>query len=287
MKWNFILPCIAAVLILGLVGFTVLHSSHIALLNPQGAIALQERNIMYLTVLLSAIVVVPVFVLLFYFAWRYRAGSVHTELRHAPNWDHDSWQAEFVWWLAPMIIIAILAVVAWKSSHDLDPYQALASQVPPITIEVVALNWKWLFIYPEQGIATVNMLEIPVNTPVHFELTSDAPINSFWIPSLGGQIMAMAGMQTQLNLVANSTGTSDGSSANISGRGFSGMTFPVNAVSSDDFAAWVQSVQGSAHPLTVDTYNELAKPSQYVPPLYYSSVDQGLYTQSIMKYMTP
>jgi cytochrome o ubiquinol oxidase subunit 2 len=287
MKWNFLLPILAGVLICGIVGWAAMHNAGMPVLHPHGIVALQERNIMFITVLLSAIVVVPVFLLLFYFAWRYRAGSVHTELRHAPNWDHDSWQAEFVWWLAPLMIIAILAVITWKSSHDLDPYKALSSTVAPITIDVVALDWKWLFIYPEQGIATVNYLEIPVNTPVHFQITSNAPMNSFWIPSLGGQIMAMPGMQTQLNLVANSTGTFNGSSANISGRGFAGMTFLVHAVSSDDFSNWTSNIQKQAHPLDAGTYAELSKPSQYVPPLYYSSVEEGLYTGSIMKTLMP
>jgi cytochrome o ubiquinol oxidase subunit 2 len=287
MKWNFILPILAGVLIFGIIFWATLHNVNMPVLHPHGLIALQERNIMLLTVLLSAIVVVPVFLLLFYFAWRYRAGSIHTELRHAPNWDHDNWVSEFVWWLAPMVIIAILAVVAWKSSHELDPYKALSSTVAPITIDVIALDWKWLFIYPEQGIATVNYLEIPVNTPVHFQITSNAPMNSFWIPSLGGQIMAMPGMQTQLNLVANSTGTFSGSSANISGSGFAGMTFPVHAVSSDDFSNWTANMQKQTHPLDAETYAELLKPSQYVPPLYYSSVEDGLYTGSTMKTLMP
>jgi cytochrome o ubiquinol oxidase subunit 2 len=285
MKWNMILSSIAAVLILSIVGFTFLHSSNIAVLNPQGWIGLQERSVMLITVVLSAIVVIPVFILLFYFAWRYRAGSVHTTLRHAPNWDHDTLWEEFAWWLVPIIIIAILAVVAWKSSNELDPYKPLASTVPPITIDVVALDWKWLFIYPAQGIATVNMLEVPVNTPVHFQITSDAPMNSFWIPSLGGQIMAMPGMQTQLNLIANSTGTFNGSSANISGKGFAGMKFKVYSVSDDDFNTWVASVQGMENPLTSDAYASLAQPSENVVPLYYSAIDPSLYTDSIMKYM--
>ncbi len=287
-----VLPIVAALCMAGIILFACLHSSQVVVLNPQGPIAFAERSVILVTVALASIVVLPVFFLLFFFAYRYRADGPTAKREHAKNWDHDNWIAEFVWWLVPAVIVIILAVIAWDSTHQLDPYKSLTkSDAPqsltskPINIEVVALDWKWLFIYPDQGIATVNLIELPENTPVHFDITSDAPMNSFWIPSLGGQIMAMPGMTTQLNLLANTLGTFNGLSSEISGKGFSGMSFLVKSVSSDDFSAWVQSVKSTNNPLTTTTYADLAKPSSYIPPAYYSSIDNSLYTTSVMKYL--
>ncbi len=285
MKRNLILPCFAVMLVLGIIVYAFLNSATIPLLTPQGPVALQEQGVLVLTILLSAIVVVPIFWLLFYVAWRYRASNTKVLRKHQPNWDHDNWKAEFVWWLVPTVIVFFLGILAWQSSHALDPYKSLVGKNPEITIEVIALNWKWLFIYPEQGIATVNMLEIPVDTPIHFKLTADAPMNSFWIPSLGGQIMAMPGMSTELNLLASAPGTFIGSSANISGKGFSGMNFMTRAVSTIDFQSWVQLVQQNNTVLDEVTYAELAKPSENVPAMSYASIDPNLYTKTIMSYM--
>jgi cytochrome o ubiquinol oxidase subunit 2 len=263
--------------------------SHIPVLSPAGSVALAERHVILTTLLFCAIVVIAVYVLLFLFAWKYRSSDLKNQTEHSPNWDHDSPLAEAAWWFVPGVIILILALLAWRSSHTLDPYVPLESaQGTPITIEVVALNWKWLFIYPAQGIATLNELEVPVGTPVHFELTADAPMNSFWIPALGGQIMVMPGMQTQLNLVAQKAGDFDGSSANISGDGFAGMTFKAHAVSQEDFDAWVASVQQSySTPLDTSTYAALVAPSKNIAPMTYSSVDLSLFDSSMSKYMTP
>jgi cytochrome o ubiquinol oxidase subunit 2 len=287
MKRSLIVSVVVALLIGSFAAFVAFHSSSIALLNPQGPIGVQERNVMLITVAFSSIVVIPLFAMLFVFAWKYREDNPASHVEHEPNWDHDSYVAEFVWWLVPTAIVAFLAVVMWQSTHALDPYKPLHGSNPPIIVQVVALDWKWLFIYPQQGIATVNMLEIPENAPVTFQITSDAPMNSFWIPKLGGQIMAMPGMTNQLNLLASTVGTYTGSSANISGAGFAGMNFPVKSVSESDFSAWVQSVKNMQHPLTQTGYTALLVPSQYVPPLFYSSVDANLYTSVIMKYMMP
>jgi cytochrome o ubiquinol oxidase subunit 2 len=287
MKRSLILSVLVAVIIGGIAGFAFMHSGNIALLNPQGPVGIEERNVMLITVLLSAIVVIPLFSMLFVFAWVYRADNPKAKKDHQPNWDHDSYIAEFVWWLVPTAIVAFLSVVAWQSTHALDPFKPLQGANPPVTIQVVALDWKWLFIYPQQGIATVNILEIPQNAPVTFQITADAPMNSFWIPKLGGQIMAMPGMTNQLNLMASNVGTYTGSSANISGDGFAGMNFATKSVSENDFTSWVQSVKNQQHPLNQTTYAALTAPSQYVPPLYYSSIDQNLYTSIIMKYMMP
>ncbi len=273
---------------LGLVLFAWLHGSEIAVLDPKGPIALQERGVIGITILLCSFVVVPVFFILFFFSWKYRADSPEAKISHKPNWDHDNMFVEFLWWLVPTIIVISLAVIAWKTAHQLDPFKPLTSGNAPITVDVIALDWKWLFIYPQQNIASVNLVEFPENTPVHFYITSDAPVNSFWIPSLGGQIMAMPGMTTQLNLAASSIGNFNGFSAEISGDGFAGMAFTAKSVSSSDFAVWVQSVkQPNATPLNSTTYAALAKPSEYNPVSYYSPIDPELYTENVMKYMMP
>ncbi|CAN5754904.1 ubiquinol oxidase subunit II [soil metagenome] len=285
MKRYFVLPIIAALAFLGIVLLGHIHGGNLAVLHPAGSVASEELEVMLLTALLSSSVVIPVFGLLFWFAWRYRATSSKTEKRHRPGWDHDNWIAETIWWVVPTLIIILLSFIAWKSAHDLDPYKALRSDVPPITIQVVALDWKWLFIYPQQGIATVNMVEFPEHTPVHFELTADAPMNSFWLPKLAGQIMVMPGMQTQLHISADSTGSYNGASANISGRGFASMTFVAKSVSSEDFDAWVANVKQTSEPLTNETYAALAAPSEQLPAMTYGSVADGLYSAIIMKYM--
>jgi cytochrome o ubiquinol oxidase subunit 2 len=285
MRWNFIWAAVAALIIAGIVAFAWTHGAELSVLNPQGPIGLQERWVIGMTVGLSAIVVIPVFIILFVFAWRYRANNPKARKEHEPNWDHDNWWAEFVWWLVPTAIVICLSVIAWQTTHALDPFKQLQGSEPPITIDVIALDWKWLFIYPAQGIATVNMVEFPTNAPVHFYITSDAPMNSFWIPSLGGQIMTMPGMTTQLNLLASKDGSFDGSSANISGDGFAGMSFTAKSVSEDDFNAWVQSVRQGSNPLNISSYAELAQPSEYNPVTTYSSVTGDLFTTNVMKYM--
>ncbi len=232
---NLILPAIAGLIIVGLVVFAYLHGADLRVLNPQSPVGLEERWVIGMTVALAAIVVAPLFIALFVFAWKYRASNSNDAGPHQPNWDHDSWLAEFVWWLVPAVIVVGLCVIAWQTTHQLDPFKELQGNGPSMTIDVVALDWKWLFIYPEQGIATVNMVEFPQNVPVHFYITSDAPMNSFWIPSLGGQIMAMPGMTTQMNLLANSQGDFNGFSSNISGDGFAGMAFTAKSVSDEDF----------------------------------------------------
>ncbi|HVM73758.1 MAG TPA: ubiquinol oxidase subunit II [Candidatus Paceibacterota bacterium] len=259
----------------------------IPVLDPAGSIALAERSVILVTFVFSSIVVVPVFVLLFWFAWKYRATNIETAHHHRPEWDHRSGYLEFAWWLVPSAIVAVLAVVAWDSAHALDPYVPLSGTNAPITIEVVALDWKWLFIYPAEGIATVNEVEFPVGTPVHFELTADAPMNSFWVPALGGQIMVMPGMTTQLNLLANRAGIFTGVSGNISGAGFSGMTFAVHTVSLDEYDRWVEAIRRTSPALTAATYEAVRQPSSDNPIATYSPVDSALYTAITMKFMSP
>ena len=262
----------------------LMQGNTVAIFDPRGLIALQERNLIITAVLLMLIVVIPVFALTFIIAWRYRASN--TDATYTPDHDHDL-RAELVWWTIPCIIILILATITWKSTHELDPFRPLASHTKPITIQVVALDWKWLFIYPEQNIATVNFVQFPANTPVDFQITADAPMNSFWIPQLGGQIYAMAGMVTQLHLIADEVGSYSGASANFSGPGFSGMRFTAQSISQDDFDAWVQSVKQVPSTLSLDEYNTLSAPSEDTPIKYYSSTDKSLYNAIVMKFMAP
>ncbi len=254
-------------------------------LNPAGSIASDQRNILFFACALSLIVIVPVFILIFFIAWRYRDTN-KKQVKYLPKWDHNH-KLEAIWWGIPIILILILAVVTWVSSHALDPYKPLASTKKPLTVQVVALDWKWLFIYPEQGVASVGHLEIPEETPINFLITSDAPMNSFWIPKLGGQVYAMAGMQTKLHLIANETGTYNGMSANISGEGFAHMRFTVNSVTEGKFGEWVNNTRHSQNILNKQTYEELAKPSIKHPVTLYSSVEPGLYDTVLMKYMAP
>lgn len=277
------------ILVTALAGFVLflgvyINSNNMGVFNPKGMIALAEMNLIIKTTLLMLIVVIPVFILLAFFAWRYRA--TNTKAKYTPDW-HSNKILEIIWWTIPIIIISIIAVITWISSHELDPYKPIASNVPPITIQVVALDWKWLFIYPEQNIATVNFVQFPVGTPVNFKITGDAPMNSFWIPQLAGQIYAMAGMDTKLHLIANEAGEYKGVSANYSGFGFSGMKFITKVTSQEEFNKWVQTARQSPVALSQVEYSNLAQKSRNNPVAYYSSVEEGLYGKIIMKYMTP
>ncbi len=252
--------------------------------DPQGPIALQERDLIIIAVSLMLLIAIPMLILLYTFAWKYRAGN--KKAAYDPQHVGNALK-QLAWWAIPAAIIAVIAVVNWQSTHALDPYKPIVSGRPPLTIEVVALEWKWLFIYPAQGIATVNFLQFPEQTPIHFVLTADAPMSSFWIPQLGSQIYAMAAMETQLDLMASATGTYAGKDTEINGAGYSGMTFVAKATSQDDFNAWVASVQNSSNTLTMEGYNALAAPSESNPPAYYSSLDPNLFNIIVMKYMVP
>ncbi len=266
----------------------LIGGSTVAILNPAGSVALHERNLIIEMVLIMLIVVVPTLIILYAFAWRYREDN--PKAKYYPNqWYRQShtFLRELVLWAIPAVVVAVLWVLTWGSAHALDPYNPIYSTEPPLTIQVVALQWKWLFIYPAQHIATVNVLEIPENTPIHFELTADGPMSSFWIPQLGSQIYAMAAMQTQLNLMADKTGEFTGKDTEINGAGYAGMTFAVRSVSHADFTTWVTSIQQSSSTLDQNAYNALVLPSEYDPAAYYSSVDSNLFDSIMTKYMAP
>ena len=263
------------------IGAVFWYSADIAVLSPKGMIAEKQSSLLLVATLIMLFVVVPVFVLTFFICWKYRASN--KKAKYSPEWD-NSHLAEAIWWGIPLVIIVILGVITWTSCHELDPFRPIRSDVKPVRIQVVALQWKWLFIYPEQEIATVNYVRFPEKTPVNFEITADAPMNSFWIPDLAGQVYAMPGMRAKLHLMANEEGSYRGSSANLSGEGFSGMTFIVESSSQEDFDAWVASVSQSSPGLE---YSELLKPTTYNPQAFYVLKTDGLFDSIMMKYMMP
>lgn len=261
-----------------------IQNNDIAVLEPKGMIGAKERDLIITSSLLMLIVVVPVLILTWVFAWKYH--EKNGKAPHTPDWEHNA-IAEYCWWGVPIVIISILAVITWKSSHELNPFRPIESHKKPLTIQAVALQWKWLFLYPEQGIATLGYVEFPVQTPIRFEVTADAPMNSFWIPQLGGQIYAMPAMRSQLHLIADEEGSFRGASANFSGTGFAGMTFTAKATSEAEFDAWVKSAQSSAQTLDMQQYNDLVKPSSNNPTATYVLQQRDLFDQVLMKYMEP
>ena len=251
------------------------------ILNPKGSIGLQEKSLIATSTWAMLLVVVPVIVLTLWFAWRYRASN--RDATYAPHWSHST-PIAIVVRVIPTAIIVYLAVLTWTTTHNLDPYRLLKSPVKPIDVDVVALDWKWLFIYPDIGIASVNQLAVPIGTPVNFRITSDSVMNSFFIPKLGGQIYAMAGMQTRLHLIADQPGDYAGISANFSGKGFSDMKFRTLAMNPAEFNAWTRKVKASQQQLNMDEYHEVARPSEKNPVQYFSSVDPKLFYNIIAKY---
>lgn len=259
-----------------------LQNYPIPFFQTAGPIAEQQRNLFLITVGLMLIVVIPVFVMAIMFSLRYR--EKNTAARYDPQWDSQP-TAEVIWWGVPIAIIAILAIITWFSSHSLDPFKPLDSNKKPLTIQVVALQWRWLFLYPKENIATVNYVALPEKQPIEFVITSDAPMNSFWIPRLGGQIYAMSGMSTKLHLMADNPGIYDGSSANISGEGFAGMQFKAHSMTKSNYENWVKKVKSSPNRLSYDSYIALSQPSKDTSVLLYGSQQPDLYDTIIAKYM--
>jgi len=252
------------------------------LLHPAGAVAKQQGHLIVVSTLLMLIVIVPVIALTALFAWRYRKSN--TRATYTPDWDHST-QLELVIWAVPLLIIIALGAVTWITTHTLDPYRPLkqarvaarSAVAKPLTVEVVALDWKWLFIYPEQGIAVVNDLAAPVDAPINFKITASSVMNSFFIPALAGQIYAMPGMETQLHAVINSPGDFEGFSANYSGAGFSAMKFKFHGLSNADFERWVRAAKASGQTLDHNSYAQLERPTEHDPVRRYASVAPDLY----------
>lgn len=288
------------------------------LFNSKGQIGVEQGNLILIAFALMLLVVIPAIVMTFWFAWKYRENNQEAE--YLPTWAHST-KIEIVVWGVPIIIIGILATITYKASHSLDPYKPLTdekiaksiqtnpnqvvakqAQNKPVTIQVIAEQWKWVFVYPELNIATVNEIVFPVNTPVNFEITSNATMNSFFIPELGGQIYAMAGMRTKLHLIADELSDRDGKpgfgpndgyrgmSANYSGYGFSHMRFRAHAVTNEEYAAWVDQVKTSGKTLDMATLRSLrdepkTRPTQPHPVTYFSSVEPGFFQSVMDQYM--
>ena len=256
----------------------------ISVLFPAGWVAVEERNLLYVIQAIMLLVIIPVYVLTFIFSWNYAAHN--SKAKYEPD-IVDNIIAECVWWGLPCILTIAIAVVTWVKTEQLDPFKPLESDKPTITIQVVALDWKWLFIYPDAKVASVNFVQFPANVPVRFQITADAPMNSFWIPHLGGQIYAMPNMITELNLIADVPGEYRGSSANFSGKGFAGMHFIAKASSAEEYEAWVKSAQEHTQSLNWTTYSNLALQSVNDPVQFFKLDDASLFDQISMKYMHP
>jgi cytochrome o ubiquinol oxidase subunit II len=243
-------------------------------LDPQGPIASAERMILLNSTTIMLVVVVPVIVLTLIFAWWYRASNKRAS--YEPNWA-NSGRIEFVVWSIPAMVVLLLAAVAWTGSHDLDPARKLSSNLKPVQIEVVSLDWKWLFIYPDSEVATLNQVVVPSGVPIEFVLTSSNVMNAFWVPQLGSQIYTMPGMTTRLNLLAEHPGDYPGLSSNFSGDGFSDMRFVVHAVPAAEFSSWLGATQARGEKLDADAYTQLARAGSDMSVRAYRSVEQGLF----------
>jgi cytochrome o ubiquinol oxidase subunit 2 len=242
-------------------------------LDPKGPIALAERQILFNSTGIMLAIVIPTVLATLGVAFWFR--SSNQRARYLPDFGYSG-RLELLVWSIPLMTILLLGGVAWVGSYDLDPPKPIASSVKPIRVQVVSLDWKWLFIYPDQGIASVNQLTVPAGTPISFELTSSGVMNSFFVPQLGGQIYTMHGMVTRLHLLADRPGTYRGISANYSGAGFADMHFNVDAVPPESFAQWVDSTRVGAA-LDARSYADLAKPSKAVAPFTYRAVAPNLF----------
>ncbi|NNG21537.1 ubiquinol oxidase subunit II [Telluria aromaticivorans] len=263
---------------------SALAGCNTVVMNPNGDIARQQADLITVSVLLMLIIVVPVMILIVLFAWRYRKSA---NAKYEPDWDHST-KLELVIWGAPLLIIIVLGLITWVSTHKLDPYRPLdridanrpiAASTKPIEVQVVALDWKWLFIYPEQGIASVNELVTPIDTPIRFKITASTVMNAFYIPTLAGMIYAMPSMETTLNAVLNKTGDYEGRSTNFSGEGFSHMKFGYKGVTAAEFDAWVAKMKANPVALNRADYLELEKPTSREPVRHYGSVEPALFNR--------
>jgi cytochrome o ubiquinol oxidase subunit II len=251
--------------------------------DPAGPVAASERLILIDSVAIMLSIVIPVIVLIAAFAFWFRASN--TRAFYWPDWEFSGY-LELIVWAIPMLVVVVLGGVAWYGSHDLDPFRPISPKMKPVEVEVVALDWKWLFIYPDEGVASVNTLAAPVGVPVHFTITSSGVMNSFFVPRLGSQIYAMAGMATQLYLQADHPGTYPGFSANFSGDGFADMRFDLKVLPPDGYAQWIAGAKAASGGLDRARYADLVKPSEGMAPTLFRSVEPGLF-ESIVNQSAP
>lgn len=277
-----------ACIVVALLGLAVamallLQGNNVALFHSKGMIAHEQRNLMVTTIAILFVIAIPSLFLCFFTAWKYR--ETNSKAKHEP----DARQGKLLvasFWGAPSAIAIVLALIMWPAAHKLDPKTAIAPDTKPLTIQVVAMRWKWLFLYPEQHIATVNFVQIPEHTPVRFELTADeAPMSSFWIPNLGGQLYAMTGHENHINLIGDTPGDYIGSSAEINGSGFADMKFTARVSSKEAFDFWVRQTALTGGTLDTAAYGQLVAPSENSPVAFYTLPNTDLYDTVLMKYM--
>jgi cytochrome o ubiquinol oxidase subunit 2 len=262
----------------------LLTACHWAVLDPQGIVGIAEKTLMIDSLAIMLAIVIPTIAATFAFAWWYRASNIRA--KYLPEFAYSG-QLELLVWSVPVLVIFLLGGVIWIGSHDLDPAQPLASKTPPLEVQVVSLDWKWLFIYPHQGVASVNQLVVPAGVPIHFSLTSASVMNAFFIPQLGSMIYTMNGMTTQLNLQADAPGTFHGLSSHFSGDGFPGMFFDVHAVPADQFAAWIETTRASGPTLDAASYADLSRQSLNVTPFTYRAATPDLFKQIATQVLPP
>lgn len=271
----------------------LLGGCDMVVMNPTGDVAMQQRDLILFATGVMLLVIVPVMILTVLFAWKYRRGN--PDKVYDPNFDHST-TLELVIWACPLLIIIAISAVTWTSTHLLDPFRPLERIGPgrpvpagtkPLEVQVVALDWKWLFIYPEQGIATVNELALPVDRPVRFSITSTSQFNTFYAPTLAGMIYAMPGMDSKLNAVLNKPGESWGYSGNYTGRGYSDMRFKLKGLDQADFERWVAGVKSSGTSLQPANYLVIEKPSEKAPIMYFGGVSAGLFDRVVNRCVAP
>jgi cytochrome o ubiquinol oxidase subunit II len=255
-----------------------------AILNPAGIVGIAEKTILIDSLAIMLAIVLPTIAATLGFAWWYRASN--TRAKYLPVFAYSG-RLELIVWAIPLLVITLLGGVAWIGSHDLDPADPLPSKTPPLEVQVVSLDWKWLFIYPDHQVASVNQLVIPAGVPVHFALTSASVMNAFFIPRLGSMIYTMNGMTTQLYLQADAPGTFAGLSSHFSGDGFAGMHFEVRALPADQFTAWIDSTRKTGPSLTADSYTTLTRQTMDVPPSTYQVADPGLFKAIVTQKLPP
>jgi len=255
--------------------------SNLIVLEPKGSIGQEEVNLIGIAFILMLTVVIPVLILTFLFAMKYRASK--SKNKYKPNWTGSA-SIEWIIWSVPIGIIIVLSYLTWVKTHQLDPYKPLESKNEPVRIEVISLDWRWLFIYPDYDIATTNHLVFPVDTPLEFRLTSSSVMTSFFIPQLGSQMYAMAGMQTKLNLIANEKGTFTGQNQEFSGHGYETMFFKAKSLSENEFIQWVKEVRKEGVPLDNKTFNALIQPTDDETIHYYTKISPNIFDNLIKKF---
>jgi cytochrome o ubiquinol oxidase subunit II len=255
-----------------------------ALLSPAGPVAAAERTILLDSVAIMLVIVVPTIAATMAFAWWFRSGN--SRARHLPDWEYSG-ELELLVWSIPALVVLFLGGIAWLGSHELDPARKLVSPKQPVEIQVVSLDWKWLFIYPELGIASINRIVAPAGVPLHFDITSASVLNVFFVPRLGSEIYSMYGMTTQLNLLADQPGDYPGLSAHFSGDGFSGMAFGLQAVTAEEFAAWVTSARESGPTLDETAYRGLLHQTRDIAPYTYREVKDSLFDDIVSQKLPP